>query len=190
MIDAFKGAAQNDESLALVNPAEWEGFTLELAEKAPEVLGAAFQVLKTQASRNKLLIMEAAGAFFISALGTIAAIDSKPPPEVAHKYIFREGLFGHPSQNSDEKAKDKNKNKPRRFRPQLRHPRPVTHRALSTRTRYALLGSGPSQLEPPAYATKPACDDPDCKGDKKICQAEVSTSLCAQAALMTLTLQS
>ncbi|KAK4089905.1 hypothetical protein PCL_05582 [Purpureocillium lilacinum] len=38
MINAFQGAAQDDRALALVNPAEWNGFALELADSAPQII--------------------------------------------------------------------------------------------------------------------------------------------------------
>lgn len=100
MIDAIQGAAENDETLALINPAEWDGFALELAENAPEILGAAIQVLKTQAQRNKFAIMVAAAA----TVGAWSGV--QPAVEVAHKFVFGDGLFGGPADDSDEGEDD------------------------------------------------------------------------------------
>ncbi|KAM0329504.1 hypothetical protein ACHAQA_004813 [Verticillium albo-atrum] len=97
MINAMQGAAQNDEALGLINPAEWEAFALELAGNAPEVLGAAVQVLKTQAQRNKFAIMVAAAG----AAGLWAVAETtEPATEVPHKFVFDGGLFGHPKDTS------------------------------------------------------------------------------------------
>jgi len=95
MINAIQGAAQNDETLGLVNPAEWDGFALEIAQNAPEILGAAFQVLKTQAQKNKFAVMMAAAA----TAGALVA--TEPIVEAAHKFVFDDGLFGYPAGNSD-----------------------------------------------------------------------------------------
>ncbi|KAM0530678.1 hypothetical protein ACHAPS_000320 [Verticillium nonalfalfae] len=100
MINAMQGAAQNDEALGLVNPAEWDGFVLELADSAPEILGAAVQVLKTQTQKNKFAIMVAAAG----AAGAWAVSEGlEPLVEVAHKFVFGDGLFGHAK---DDSAKD------------------------------------------------------------------------------------
>ncbi|KAM0645771.1 hypothetical protein ACHAQF_000085 [Verticillium nonalfalfae] len=81
----MQGAAQNDEALGLVNPAEWDGFVLELADSAPEILGAAVQVLKTQTQKNKFAIMVAAAG----AAGAWAVSEGlEPLVEVAHKFVF------------------------------------------------------------------------------------------------------
>lgn len=94
MIDAFRGAAQNEETLGLINPAEWNGLGLELAENAPEILGAAVQVFKTQVERNKFALM-------VAAAGTVSAwTAAEVVNEVAHKFIFDNGLFGHPAEDS------------------------------------------------------------------------------------------
>lgn len=90
MINAMQGAAQNGESLGLVNPAEWDSFALEIAGNAPDILSAAVQVFKTQAERNKF-------AIFLAAAGTAGAFAAEPIAEVAHKFIFGDGLFGHPT---------------------------------------------------------------------------------------------
>ena len=87
MIRAMQGAAQDDGALTLVNPAEWNAFALELSERAPEIMRAAFQVVKTQAQRNRFAIM-------IAAAGTAGALAAEPVAEVAHKFIFSNGEFG------------------------------------------------------------------------------------------------
>lgn len=95
MIDAIRGAAENDQTLDLFNPAEWERVALRLAEDAPEPLAAAVQVLKTQAQRNKFAIMVAAAG----TAGVWAA--TEPVAEVAHKFVFGDGQFGRPADDSD-----------------------------------------------------------------------------------------
>ncbi len=98
MVDAMRGAAQNDETLGLINPAEWEAFALQIAENAPEIFGAAVQVLETQAQRNKFAIMLAAAA----AAGALAVTEAAEPlAEVAHKFVFNDGLFGHPKDGAN-----------------------------------------------------------------------------------------
>lgn len=107
MINSLQTAAQYDETLGLINPAEWESFALELAENAPEILAAATQVLKTAAQRNKFGIMVAAAA----AAGAFTGAETIT--EVVHKLVFDDGLFGHPAENSDgENNDDDDKEKP------------------------------------------------------------------------------
>ncbi|KAL8930404.1 MAG: hypothetical protein Q9208_000587 [Pyrenodesmia sp. 3 TL-2023] len=81
------------ETLGLIDPAEWERFAIELAVIAPEILGAVVQVLKTQAQRNKFARMfAAAGAAGVF----VVAGKAEPLTEVAHKFVFGDGKFGHP----------------------------------------------------------------------------------------------
>lgn len=88
MIRAMQGAAQDDGALSLINPAEWDAFALELVESAPGIMRDAFQVLATQAQRNRFAIM-------IAAAGTAGALAaSEPAAEVAHKFFFGNGMFG------------------------------------------------------------------------------------------------
>ena len=95
MINAMQAAAENEETLALVNPAEWGGFALELAEKAPPILSAAVQIFKTQAQKNKFAIM-------VAAAGTAGVWGAgEPVAEAAHKFVFADGLFGYPAENQD-----------------------------------------------------------------------------------------
>ena len=56
LVNALQGAAQNDETLRLIDAGEWDRFALGLAENAPAVLGDAVQVFKTQAQKNKFAI--------------------------------------------------------------------------------------------------------------------------------------
>ncbi|GJN86974.1 hypothetical protein PLIIFM63780_010556 [Purpureocillium lilacinum] len=99
MINAFQGAAQDDRALALVNPAEWNGFALELADSAPQIMAAAVQVLKTQAQKNRFAIMVAAAA--VAGLWTDV---TRPVAEAAHKYVFDGGQFGSSKEHPDGKT--------------------------------------------------------------------------------------
>ncbi|UNI24991.1 hypothetical protein JDV02_010702 [Purpureocillium takamizusanense] len=99
MVNSLGGAAQDDRALALINPAEWNGFTLELADSAPQIIAAAVQVLKTQAQKNKFAIMVAAAA--VAGIWTDV---TKPAAEVAHKYVFDGGQFGSSKEHPDGKG--------------------------------------------------------------------------------------
>lgn len=94
MIRAMQGAAQDEGALALINPADWDAFALELSERAPEIMRAAFQVLATQAQRNRFAIM-------IAAAGTAGALAAEPVAEVAHKFFFGNGKFGGDKSGDD-----------------------------------------------------------------------------------------
>ena len=99
IINSLQGAAQDDRALALINPAEWNGFALELAGNAPEIMAAAIQVLKTQAQKNKFAIMVAAAA--VAGIWTDL---TKTVAEVAHKYVFDGGQFGSSKEHPDGKG--------------------------------------------------------------------------------------
>lgn len=98
LVNALQGAAENEETLSLIDAGEWERFALELAENAPAVLDNAVQVFKTQAQRNRFAILVAAAA----SAGLWAANQAaEPATDVAHKFVFDDGLFGNPKENSD-----------------------------------------------------------------------------------------
>lgn len=99
LIDALRGAAENEETLSLTNAAEWENFALELAENARSSLGGVVQVFKTQALRNRFALLVAGAA----SIGLWAANHVvEPVIDVAHKFVFDGGLFGLPNEDSDE----------------------------------------------------------------------------------------
>ncbi|OAA53065.1 hypothetical protein ISF_09019 [Cordyceps fumosorosea ARSEF 2679] len=142
MIDFLQHAAQNDETLALVNPAEWDAFTLVLKENAPAIMAAAFQVLKTNSRKNKFAIIMVAAAI---ALGLSLSSAGDRVNEVPHKYVFAGGQFGG-LQDVDVPV--------------------TTTQTTSTTTS--------SACDPAATVDEnsPACDDPDCKGENKVCTGE------------------
>ncbi|KAK2601892.1 hypothetical protein QQS21_004579 [Conoideocrella luteorostrata] len=146
MINAFQTAAHNDHALAAMNPAEWGDFLLEPARNAPQILTAAFQVLKTQAERNKFAVMVAAA----SVSGAwVAGQVAEPAGEVAYKYVFDNGLFGS---SQDHPGPDQ---------------KTVTTKPTAISTASACNPTGTID------ENSPACDDKDCKGDdKNVCAAE------------------
>lgn len=83
----MQGAAQDEGALSLMNSAEWDAFALELSETAPEIMRAAFQVLATQAQRNRFALM-------IAATIMAGARAGEPVAEVAFKFVFHHGEFG------------------------------------------------------------------------------------------------
>ena len=99
MIRAGQGAAQDDAAFQLINPAEWESFTIALAEDAPAVMAAAFEVMRTQAHRNRLALFLAASV----ATGAIVASEvANNLVELAPKLKFAGGDFGDPPEDTDE----------------------------------------------------------------------------------------
>ncbi|CRK41581.1 hypothetical protein BN1723_015939 [Verticillium longisporum] len=124
-------------------------------DSAPEILGAAVQVLKTQAQKNKFAIMVAAAG----AAGAWAVSEGlEPLVEVAHKFVFGDGLFGNAK---DDSAKDGDNGDPI-----------TTKAATSTTTGFSC---GPSGT---VDENSPACDDADCKGKDKFCQADGENKGC------------
>lgn len=69
------------------NPAERDAFAIEVSERAPEIIRAAFQILQTQIYRHRFALM-------IAAAGTAGALAGEPVVEVAHKFVFGNGKFG------------------------------------------------------------------------------------------------
>ena len=98
MIRAGQTAAQDESAFQLINPAEWEGFRLALAENAPEVLTAALQVLKTQAERNRFILFLGAGVAIGAIVeGVVSELSHTPP-----KLKFTGGEIG----DADSEAPD------------------------------------------------------------------------------------
>ncbi|SPO03657.1 uncharacterized protein DNG_06340 [Cephalotrichum gorgonifer] len=137
IINALQGAAQNDEALGLINPAEWESFGLELVDSAPGILSAAFQVFKTRAQKNKFALLVGAAAAF-------GAFVAEPAAEVGHKFIFEGGLFGFPGSDGGNNENDPTPTEP------------TTTTSTSTCDPSATVDEN-----------SPACDDEDCKGEGK-----------------------
>ncbi|EMR63473.1 hypothetical protein UCREL1_9579 [Eutypa lata UCREL1] len=153
LIDALRGAAENEETLSLTNAAEWENFALELAENARSSLGGVVQVFKTQALRNRFALLVAGAA----SIGLWAANHVvEPAIDVAHKFVFDGGLFGLPNEDSDENDDSDPTS---------------TEKTASTSV---------STCNPTATVDEnsPACDDADCEGKKKVCQAEGEKKNC------------
>ncbi|KAF2736237.1 hypothetical protein EJ04DRAFT_551459 [Polyplosphaeria fusca] len=95
MINAAQGAAQDANAFQLADPTKWNEFALELAESAPEILANAFQVLKTQAERNRfLLFMGAAGA---AGIGVAVEVNKPVPPKLKFEGGKYEGNKNKPT---------------------------------------------------------------------------------------------
>ena len=103
LVNALQGAAQNDETLRLIDAGEWDRFALGLAENAPAVLGDAVQVFKTQAQKNKFAILVAAAAS-VGLWGANQA--AEPVTDVTYKFVFDDGLFGNSKEDSDGEEDD------------------------------------------------------------------------------------
>lgn len=98
-----QGKAQAEDVLRLLDPAEWNTFNLALHPAAQEIVAAAFQVLKTQAQRNKFLLIFAG----ITATGLLAHESNSPPEnKVPYKLHFSGGTAGGPKDNKGEPTED------------------------------------------------------------------------------------
>lgn len=173
MINAIQGAAQNDQAFGLINPAEWGRFALEMAENAPEILRAAVAVLKTQAQKNKFAIMvAAAGAAGVWAVDEAA----RPIAESAYKFVFSGGQFGQPKDNANGNGNDNHD--PTSTKQTTSSSSTSSCNPKATVDENSVCDLLPAvtiffSVGPLLTHLQPACDDPDCKGDKKVCQAEV-----------------
>lgn len=94
---AIKDAALDDAALDIINPEALRTFSLEIANNADKILQDAFDVLKSQARKNKYALLVAAGTgaglFVVSEQGEVIA-------EAGHKYVFGGGEFGQPEDDS------------------------------------------------------------------------------------------
>lgn len=168
MIRALQGAAQDDGALSLINAGEWNGFTIELAKSAPRIMRDAFQVLATRAYRNRFAIM-------IAAAGTAGALAAHPNAEVAHKFFFGNGQFGgENSGDNNDDDKPSTTPKPESSTTSMCDPSGTVD---ENSVRILLSSKSDSLLACLLTPLKPACDDEDCKGKDKVCQADVSLLL-------------
>ena len=102
VVESLADMAQDEGILSSIIE-DLNSFVLGITEVSPENLVLAFEVLKSQAQRNKFLLM------FGAALTTLV-LPEAPDAEVAHKLVFSDGLFRYPAEdpNGEDGEDDKN----------------------------------------------------------------------------------
>lgn len=105
LLDYLTNSAKSDEVLAGLSGEEFQKLVLGLAEHAPELLGAAYSVLASQAQKNKLAILFAA-AITAGAFGAKEALNNVGDL-TPHKFKFSQGQVGQPASGSEEENNDK-----------------------------------------------------------------------------------
>lgn len=90
LLNKASSASQDGGIFDIISAANWESFEVKIAQDAPQLLAAAWQVLKTKAIRNRFALFMGA----VNAVVILGAINEAVP---IGKYIFSQNGIGKPT---------------------------------------------------------------------------------------------